>query len=93
MRKIIANRLTELMAMKGRKEGRRISQRLVAEETGIDKMTVGRYARNEVGRFDEHVIIALCVYFQCDIGDLLVFEEVPDNNEAPELKNPVALTA
>lgn len=95
MRKIVANRLRELMARKGRAERRRISQRLVAEETGLDKTTIDRYARNEVGRFDEHVIVALCNYFECEIGGpngLLVFEEVPDE-DTPEFKNPATYVA
>lgn len=80
----VKNRFRELLAAK-RSTGRRISNREVAEQTGIAKATIDRIARNETTRFDEHVILALCEYFGCTVGELLVIEEVesPGQRKAP----------
>jgi len=92
--KRVLNRFRELLAIKERREGRYISQRTVAEETGLAKTTVDRYARNEVSRYDEDVILTLCNYLGCDVSDLLVIEEVPNGgDESPETKTPLAAIA
>lgn len=71
----IANRFRELLAIKGRNEGKNISQREVAEVTGLSKTTVDRIARNETSRYDEHVLLAICNYFDCSVGELLIIQE------------------
>lgn len=86
----IRNRLRELMATKGRHEGRRITQRIVAAETGIAKTTIDRYARNEVIRYDEDVLLTLCNYFDCGVGEFLIIEEAEDT---PENETPLAIPA
>jgi DNA-binding Xre family transcriptional regulator len=78
MTKRIKNRFTELLAIKSREVGRRISQREVADTLNIAKGTIDRIALNKTTRYDEHVILALCNFLGCDIGDLLFIEEVPD---------------
>jgi len=81
----IVNRFYELLAVKGRREGRRITQRVAAEEIGITTVTIGRYARNEVERYDEAVILAMCNYLGCSVGEFLVIEEVDESGgETPE---------
>lgn len=74
--KRVVNRFRELLAIKERREGRRISQREVARVIGLSKYTVDTYARNEVTRFDETTLRTLCDYFGCEVGELLVTEEV-----------------
>lgn len=76
---IIKNRLREFMAIKGRNENRHISQRKLAEEIGVSKITVDRWAQNNVTRIDDDILIKLCVYFGIQPGDLLIMEEVPDD--------------
>lgn len=85
----IINRFKELLAIKERRERRSISQREVSRELGLAKTTVDSYARNEITRFDADVVIALCNYLGCSVGDFLVIEEV---NETPETESlqPVA---
>lgn len=87
----LKNRLRELMAVKGRRENRYISQRQLAEETGISKVTIDRWARNEVSRMDETTIITLCEYFGIQPGELIVMEV--KGNDTPELKTPLLATA
>ena len=88
MKKRVSSRVGELIAIKARREGRRLSQRQVAKEAGIPKTTLDSYARNEVIRFDESTILALCEYFQVPVGELLVIEDVlasSDEDEAERL--------
>lgn len=90
-RRRIVNRLKNLMADKGRREGRVIYQIDVAQETGLAKTTVDSYARNEVTRYDARVLETLLRYFECDLDDLLVFEEVdaPEGDKTlPEIETP-----
>ena len=88
-RQRIANRFRELLAVKERREGRRISQRTAAEEMGLTQVTIGRYARNELSRYDESIILAMCNYLGCSVGDFLIIEEVEETS--PETKTPLAV--
>ena len=83
MERRVVSRFRELLAIKERRENRRISQREVARDTGIPKTTIDRYARNEVARFDEPTIRGICDYFDCTVGELLVIEEI----EIPETES------
>ena len=42
---------------------------------GITRKTLTRIYNDEANQLDFHTITTLCEYFQCDIGDLLYFEE------------------
>lgn len=90
MKQRIVNRFQELLAVKGRHEGRRISQRIAAEEMGLTQVTVGRYARNEVSRYDEPIVLAMCNYLGCTVGDFLVIEEI-EGDSSPEGNTALAL--
>jgi putative transcriptional regulator len=46
----------------------------VGRETGIAWSTLNAWANNQVTRYDAPVIKALCEYFSCQVGDLIVFE-------------------
>lgn len=69
---VIRNRFLELLAIKSRTEGRRISQREVADDAGVSLSTISSYATQKVTRYDADVIAALCNYFDCQPGDLLI---------------------
>lgn len=94
-RYVIRNRLRELMAAKERKEGRKITQMGLSEELGIARWTVDRWARNEVARMDEHIVIAFCRYFDCQPGDLIVMETIdaPEDTELGQRKTPLSIQA
>ncbi|MBL1136877.1 MAG: helix-turn-helix transcriptional regulator [Chloroflexi bacterium] len=49
---------------------------MVAEETGISLSSIQAYANNTVTRFDADKLAILCEYLGCEIGDLLVLDEV-----------------
>lgn len=86
----IVNRFRELLAVKERREGRNISQRVAAEEMELSKTTVDRYARNEVTRYDEPIVLAMCNYLGCTVGEFLVIEEIANEEESPENETALA---
>jgi transcriptional regulator with XRE-family HTH domain len=62
-------RLKELMEKQG------ITQLALAEATGLSPATIGKLARNQVSRFDENTVKALCKFFGLgSISDLLEIE-------------------
>ena len=72
------NNLTVLLAQKARKERRRISLRRVAEETRINPYTIYAIANDTIKEYSKEVIVKLCGYLDCDVGELLTIEETPD---------------
>lgn len=78
----IVNRLDELVAIKERREGRLIPNRVIVEETGLGMSTVWTWRRNMVTRYDAEVILTLCKWLNCEIGDLFTVEEAEGNKAA-----------
>lgn len=76
--KELRNNLTVLLAQKARKERRRISLRRVAEETGINPYTVYAIANDTIKEYSKEVLVRLCGYLDCEVGDLLVIEETQE---------------
>lgn len=68
----IKNQFLALLAKKEASENRRIAIAEVARETGIDQRTLGKWSKNTIERYDSPVIDALCSYFDCTPGDLIV---------------------
>lgn len=71
----IANRFRMLLAEKATREQHSIAINDVQRETGIAWSTLNSWANNQVTRYDAPVIRALCDYFNCQVGDLLVYEK------------------
>lgn len=69
------NNLTLLLLKKARKERRRISLRKAAAETGINPYTMYAIANDTIKEYSKDVVVKLCEYLSCDIGDLLTLEE------------------
>ena len=67
-----------LMALKAQRERRRISLSTVARETGISRYTLSVLASGRAKEIPVRVIIDLCTYFRCGIGDLLELATIPD---------------
>ena len=78
----IINRLDELLARKGRKEGRRISKRVMAEETGLGEGSLKLWGRNAVQKYDGVYIAVICRYLECGVDELLMIVEDDDEEEA-----------
>ena len=73
--KIVKTRFRELLAQKARDENRRnIPLAEVARETGVTWKTIRGWDEGQVTRYDAPLLIKLCTYFNCTIGDLLYIE-------------------
>ena len=71
----IVNRFRVLLAEKAEKEQKNIPLKEVERNTGITWTTLQSWANNQVTRFDEPVIIALCDFLECEVGKLLVYRK------------------
>lgn len=75
--KVVKSQLRILLAQKSHREGRTISLREVVRDTGVPISTVMGMANNTIRRVPIDELGELCIYLDCEIGDLLKFEEVP----------------
>lgn len=80
----IQNRLKILLAEKELREGRKLTYRTVAKETGLSIDTLTAYMTQRVNRFDKSTLETLCTYLSCDVGDLLQF--LPDDETTKAAK-------
>ena len=55
--------------------GKRLTYEDVTEATGISAATLSRWMSKQVTRFDAETIQALCEYFQCEVGELILLDE------------------
>lgn len=69
----------QLILERSAKEGRRITYKEVAKDTGLSEITISRWARNEVERIELATSKVLCDYFNVTFEELVQFD--PDNNE------------
>jgi len=72
---IVENRFRILLAQKATIQQRNIALMDVQRETSIAWSTLNSWANNKVTRYDAPVIQALCEYFDCQVGDLLVYKK------------------
>ena len=70
----IYNKFKLLLSQKEIDENKRISYKEIKETTGITISSLSAWATNKVQRFDADTIAALCEYFGCSVGDLIVYE-------------------
>ncbi len=80
----IQNRLKVLLAEKELREGRKLTYRTVAQETGLAIDTLTAYMTQRVNRFDKSTLETFCQYLSCDVGDLLKYS--PDDHPADKKK-------
>jgi putative transcriptional regulator len=71
---MIKNRLAILMAEHGIKTMTEFS-----DKTGLDKNTISNWYNQKVTRFSSETLEIMCEFFNCQVGDLLVF--VPEEKE------------
>jgi DNA-binding Xre family transcriptional regulator len=76
--KIVNSQLRVLLAKKEVRERRTISLRKVARETNVPISTVEGLANNTLKEVPLHSLGVLCVYLNCEVGDLLRLEEARD---------------
>ena len=83
MARKLKNRLLSLMAEKDHIEGRRIKQKEIAQAINVAPHTIGSWIRNDITKFEAYVVERLCDYFECDVSDLLYFEETDEGTPNP----------
>ena len=65
---MIKNRLPVLMAENGIKTMTELS-----EKTGLDKNTISNWYNQKLKRYSTDTLNTLCNFFNCQIGDLLIY--------------------
>lgn len=83
----IQNRLKILISEKEFREGRKLTYRTVAQETGLNMSTLTAYMTQRVNRFDKSTLETLCKYLSCDVGDILKYSADLPDNPRPKPKN------
>lgn len=73
-KRVLKNRLLELVQERERLINRRIKLKDLASFVGVTNHTITSWIRNDVRKYEAHIIEGLCDYFDCDIGDILYFE-------------------
>jgi DNA-binding Xre family transcriptional regulator len=84
---MIRFRLSELIADKQFREGRRITLIEVANATGINRMTLSRMLNQKGYNTVTDNLDRLCTYFGCELGELAVYlpgERLEESGEGPE---------
>lgn len=80
----VKNRFRELLIAKAADEDRRsIPLTEVESVTKVTWNTLQSWDKNEIKRFDRDVLVALCEYFACDVGDLLYLTPNGDKPSDP----------
>ena len=70
------SRLKLLVAEKEMRERRSLSIRTITTESGASRSTVERLLSNSMKRVPLDDLGSLCAYFQCDVGDILRYEDM-----------------
>jgi DNA-binding Xre family transcriptional regulator len=80
--KQLRSNIDVLIAQKNQDAGRprrRLSLRSLAKELDISKYTIYAFRDNTLDEYPRDVLEKLCGYFNCDIGDLLSYRDIPDD--------------
>ncbi len=74
-------RIKELIADKSFKEGQRITMTRVADESGVNRVSLSKMANQKEFSTVTSNLDLLCAYFKCDIGDLVEYVSEDDYSE------------
>lgn len=77
----VRNRLAVLMAEKEIRSVSELHRRIKEHGLTMSRRTLDKFYTNESNRFDKETLATLCVILECDIGELLVLEQEPDEKE------------
>ena len=79
---MIRSKLKYLRVKKEEEESRKLTYKVITEETGLSEGVLVRLINSNFERVETPTLNTLCRYFQCGIGELL--EYVPDAAPAEE---------
>lgn len=76
----VVNRLREMIKRRELDAGVDLTYSDLSAATGLSISTISNWVNQRVARYDAHVLVALCLFFDCQPGDLL--QVVPVEVEA-----------
>lgn len=80
------SKLRILVSTKELRDKRKLGIRTIAEETGASVSTVQRLMNDSMRRVPIDDLARLCRYFECGVGDILVFDPAqPDEFQGEEV--------
>ncbi len=82
--KVVNSKMKLLVAERELREHRRLSVRIITEESGASRSTVERLLNNTIKRVPLDELGALCRYFNCNVGDILQMEEEDRYEQLPK---------
>ena len=59
-------------------EEQEISKNKICKDLDLPRGNFNKYCRDDFQRIDANLLLKLCEYLKCDIADLLVIREKPD---------------
>jgi len=81
VKRVLKNRLLVLIQERERAINRRIKLKDLALFVGVTNHTITSWIRNDVRKYEAHIIEGLCDYFDCEVHDLLYFERAAADTE------------
>jgi DNA-binding Xre family transcriptional regulator len=79
---VVVSQLKKIVLERSAAEGRRITNRQIAKETGLLDNTVSRWMSDEpFDKINSDVAVKLCVWARCDLGDLLVLQPMREHSQ------------
>jgi putative transcriptional regulator len=70
----VRNRLLSLISEKQAQTNRRITQEEVANAVGLSRQTLNKWVTNKVESYPKDTLDKFCKYFDCGVGDILIYE-------------------
>lgn len=74
--KTVINRVPVLIAEKAQRERRKITLERAAGEMEISYSTLRAIVNDSIREYPKEVLAKMCAYFECNIGDILSYEEI-----------------
>lgn len=74
------NRLLALMGEKQAKTNQPITPIEVSRAVGLSRQAIHKWIHNEIASYPAETLDKLCEYFDCEVGDILVRVDEPQNN-------------
>lgn len=54
--------------------GKLPSQMVIAADMGLSQTTVSRWLAEKIDRFDTDILVKMCLFLDCNVGDLIYLE-------------------
>lgn len=78
---ILVNRVKELLARKEQLLQKQVFIKDIAEETGLHRNTISNMLNHRNTNYNDETIIQLCLYFDCEPGDLLQLVKIESSED------------